>query len=221
MADLGLEELLQRNERSYFAKNSEISNNPSSIQTAEKSASLFDLMKMINKLVTLTMSDLSVEFIPDEGRVLMLNVNQQLDHPTITYKLINREPKTELKPRQRQVINEKTENQEDERIGEVYGQKFKCLVQFNIFASVYTTAEEVMERFEELMFTYAGYFKKNGISEILFQKQLNDQSFDTFRQTISVRNVQYYTEVEKLTVLFREKIKDIEIISGLEGYTEK
>ena len=67
-----------------------------------------------------------------------------------------------------------------------------------------------MERFEELMITYAGYFKKNGVAELLFDQQFTDQTFETMRQTLSIRNISYYVEVEKLTVIMRESIKAIE-----------
>jgi hypothetical protein len=216
--DTELEQLLARNENSYFNQPQSSVIEPPSIQTAEKSASLFDLIKMISKLVSLTMKDLNAEFIPDEGKAIIQNVNEQLEHPMITYNVISREPKGELKPRVRQTITEKSELGDENRLGEVYGQKFMCTVQFNIFASVYTTAEAVMERFEELMFTYTGYFKKNGVAELLFKKQLTDDSFDTFRQINSVRNLRYYVEVEKLIVMFKEKIKEVEIISDMELY---
>ena len=33
------------------------------------------------------------------------------------------------------------------------------------------------------------------------------------RETLSIRNLQYYVEIEKLTVMFKEKINQIEIIA--------
>lgn len=181
----------------------------SRILKAEKSASLFDFIKMIDKLVTITMKDLDVQFIPDEGKIVYLSNDQPLNKPFITYKLISRKPKGEIKPRFREDFKE-SKNGETGRVGEIYGQKFKCHVQFNIFASVYEVAEQVMERFEELMITYAGYFKKNGVAELLFDQQFTDQTFETMRQTLSIRNISYYVEVEKLTVIMRESIKAIE-----------
>ena len=127
----------------------------------------------------------------------------------ITYKLIAREPKGELKPRFREHFVEDKQDAES-RIGDIYGQRFKCKIQFNVFASVYELAEQVMERFEDLMITYAGYFKKNGVGELLFEKQFTDEAFSTMRQTLSIRNLTYYVEVEKLTVIMKESIKVIE-----------
>jgi hypothetical protein len=181
-------------------------------QTSEKSASLFDLIKMINKLVSLTMPN--VVFIPDEGKVIETEAMKKIENPIITYKLISRVPKGELKSRVRDTIEETTKDGE-KRLGEVCGQKYECLIQFNIFASVYDEAEEVMEHFEELMMSYTGFFKKNGIAEIFFKKQFTDDNYINLRETLSVRNLCYYVEIEKLTVIFREKIKEIELLAQI------
>lgn len=182
------------------------------ILTAEGNASIFDLIKMINKLVKITMKDLKTEFVPDEDKIPITTPDIQLDVPYITYKIIERTPKGELKPRVRQQIKEKSHDEQEARVGQVYGQKFSSIIQFDIFSSVYATAEQVMERFEELLFIYAGYFKRKGISEIYFKKQFTDSSYDIYRQHISVRSIQYYVETEKLTVVFRDKIQEIETL---------
>lgn len=188
-----------------------IRSNPDSIrQTAEKSASIGDLIAMIDKLVTLTMPN--VDFIPEEGKVLSMDAMKDFDRPKITYKIISRKPKGELKPRVRETIETDGKNGED-RLGQVCGQKFECLVQFNIFTSVYKEAEEVMEKFEELIFSYTGFFKKNGVAELLFKEQITDDFYERLRETLSVRNLIYYVEIEKLTVIFKEKIKEIELLA--------
>ena len=177
--------------------------------TADKSATLFDFIKMIDKVVELTMGDKGVTFIPDEGTSQYLSNDMPIDKAVISYKLIDRSPKGELKPRVRQAFND-IDPSGNKISGEIYGQKFKCHLQFNIAASVYTKAEEVMSMFEDAMFTYAGFFKKNGVAELLFDKQLTDGDFTLARQSLSIRNLRYYVEIEKLTVIVRENIKAIE-----------
>jgi hypothetical protein len=185
---------------------------PSPIQTAQKNANLFDFVKMISMLVTTSLDDLKAEFVPDEGREILLDPNKKIDHPYITYKVVERIPKKEIKARERQDITEQIDP-EEQRIGAVWGQKFSCIVQFNIFASEYEAAEQVMERFEDMMLTYTGFYKKNGVGELYFKKQYTDEGYNTFRQILSVRNLQYYVEIEKLTVIFKETIKQIQTIS--------
>jgi hypothetical protein len=66
-----------------------------------------------------------------------------------------------------------------------------------------------------MMFSYTGYFKRNGIAELFFENQFTDEHYDIFRQTLSIRNLQYYVETEKLHVIFKEKIKEIETFLSL------
>lgn len=181
------------------------------IQKADKSATLFDFIKMVDKLVSLTMKD--VLFMPDEGKVINLDSMKKIEQPIISYRIKSREPMKEIKPRIREIIDETTIDNEEQRKGEVWGQKFKCVVQFNIFCSVYTEAEEVMEKFEELITAYTGFFKKNGVAEVFLQRHFTDEVYSNLRETLSVRNLCYYVEIEKLTVIFREKIKEIEILA--------
>lgn len=208
------EELLNNRDDIFNNKKKDITvlaNDTNTIQQkADKSASIFDLIQMIDKLITLTMP--KVKFLPDEGKILDLDMMSNFDEPVITYKVINRKPKAELKPRVRETIVEKVDNGEA-RVGEVYGQKFECLIQFNIFASVYSEAEEVMEKFEELITTYTGFFKKNGVAELFFKEHATDDFYQKLRETLSIRNLIYYVEIEKLTVIFKEKIKEIEILA--------
>lgn len=180
-------------------------------QKADKNANLFDLVKMIDKLIALTMKDERVEFLPDEGKVIDLDAMKEFDHPYITYKVLSRKPKGELKSRVREHIYE--EGEDTTRIGEVCGQKFKCQIQFNIIATNYEDAEKIMEEFETLMLKYTGFIKKNGIVELLFQDQVTDEHYARVREILSVRNLIYYVEIEKLTVIFRDELKEMEFLA--------
>ena len=177
---------------------------------ADKTATLFDFIQMINKIMSSTMRD--VLFIPDEGKTIDLDSQKKINKPIITYKVISRKVKNELKPRLREEILEDDADKNDQRIGRIYGQKFKCILQFDIFASVYTSAEKVMKEFEEMIFKFTSYFKKKGVAEILFYQQFtdSDDEYKNLRQILSVRNLQYYIEIENQTVMFDGKIKEIE-----------
>lgn len=210
---MDFEELVREREFQVDRSNvSVLSSNPKpSIQKSEKGCSLFDCISMIATLVELTMPN--VKFEPDEGKVISLDAMKNFDKPIITYFVSDRESKTEIKPRFRETIEEIDVETGEKRVGEVWGQKFKCLVQFNIFASVYKDAEQVMEKFEETILKHTGFLKRNGVAEIFFQKHVTDSHFDTMRETLSIRNLIYYVEIEKLTVMFKEKINQIEIIA--------
>lgn len=171
---------------------------------AQKSASLPDFIQMVSKIVTKGMRKLHVVFEPDEGARPRMDQDVHLNEPHIFYEVISRVPKNELKPRERQEIYEDIEDDAARRQGRVFGQRFECTVQFNIMASDYKTADEVMRIFEELIFNYVSYFKQNGVAEILFQQQLTDRNLDVYRQSLSVRSLQYYVEIEQLHAVFDE-----------------
>lgn len=180
---------------------------------SEATMDLFQFIQFVQKLVNITMKDMEVEFIPEEGRTIIDAPEIILKHPIITYSIQNREIKSKngLKPTHREVIIE-NEGKDNQRIGDVYGQKFESIVQFNIFASVYDVAEKVMKKLEELLFTYTGSLKKKGLGELIFQRQLTDTHLDQFRQNTSIRSIQYYVETEHVFVVFRDTIEDIEIL---------
>lgn len=211
-----LEQLLQdRENRQLDQINSQKDLHPEDrdILTHEGNASLNDLIEMIQRIVRITMKDLKVEFLPDEGMIPILHPEQPLNHPCIAYKVINRKPHIEKKPRVRQYITEDSYIEEEGRPGEIRGQKFKSVIQFNIFASVYADANKVMDNFEEMMLSYSYFFKKKGITDIFFDEQLTDESLNIYRQSASIRSLRYVVYTEKLHVLFRNNIEEVDIVN--------
>lgn len=171
---------------------------------AKKSASLSDFIDMVAMITSKAMKKQHVVFEPDEGARPRMDQEVPLTEPHIYYDVISRVPKKELKPRERQEIYEKTDDKTCDRPGRVFGQRFECVVQFNIMAADYKQADKVMKIFEELIFNYVSYFKQNGVAEILFQKQMTDRNLDAYRQSLSVRSLQYYVEIEQLHAVFDE-----------------
>lgn len=174
---------------------------------ADGTASLEDFIEMVGLIVEYAMEDVKVEFVPEENKKNFTDPDVAFNRPVITYKVIERKPKNELKPMPREEVIEKCDGQD--RVGTVYGIRYDCKVQFNIFASEYKLANKVMDKFEELMISYAGYIKQKGVVDLFFINQYTDAEYNTFRETMSVRNLEYYVEIEKLVVIFNEKVKDI------------
>lgn len=207
---MDFEDYLKRSQQNTLMTNSPKVYQKPKRQKADKGASLSDFIKMVGYILELVMPE--VDYIADEGKILALDAMTSMDRPFITYQVISRTTNLELKPRHRESIETKDENHKS-KFADIWGQKFKCIVQFNIFASVYSQAEEVMENFEEAIFKHTGFFKKNGVAELIFKEHLTDSHFDTLRESISIRNLRYYVEIEKLIVAFEDKIKEIEIIA--------
>lgn len=180
-------------------------------QQADKNCDLDDLFAMINKLVIKALKKDNVEFNPDEGARFVVDQQVPINHPIIQFDVISYEPKLELKPR---VINQFIEESDDKndrwkRHGQVWSQRFKCVIQFNIIGSDYITANKVMRDFEELMFRYAGYFKQQGVAEIVFKSRFSDKNYDYYRQNLSVRSLQYYVEIERNYVSYDTDISGV------------
>lgn len=178
------------------------------MQRAEKSVSLYGFLDMVAKIVDYSMEEYNVVFITDEQRNIIKDPEIATNKAYVSYRVKSRRPHKEYKPIVREEIVECDEHGE-QREGQIYGQSFDCIIQFNIFAAENKLANQVMEKFEELMIAYAGFFKKEGVRDLYFKEQVTDEDYNNFRETLSVRNIRYYVQIEKLTVIFNRRVNDI------------
>lgn len=174
-----------------------------------KGATLSDVIHMISELVTRATKQDPVVFEPDEGDRPSVDQAVPIEQPHIYYEVIRRIPMLELKPREREEVVD-TDYKGKTRQGRVWGQRFDCILQFNILANNYKRADQVMNMFEDLIFNYTSYLKKNGVVEILFIGQLTDHDWDNYRQSLSIRSLQYRVLIERLHAAF-----ETEDIAGL------
>lgn len=180
-------------------------------QKAERSADLEDFIQMVDKMVSRAMKDLNVVFMPDDQNMIIKDQSQKINSPYITHKVLERVPDGEIKHRVREQIIEQGHEEGDNRLGEVKGQRFLCEVQFNIFASEYKVAQDVMRRFEDNIERYRHFFLQNGVQRIFFKRQHEDQNYQVFRENFSVRNLIYSVTIEHLLVGFNTQFEDISI----------
>lgn len=179
---------------------------------SRKSCTLYEFISMLQKVTERTIGQkYDIIFSPNEGKVPINAFSEQLNESYIVYRLISREPMKELSYRIRETIVESDEDGEPVRQGEVLGQKQKVYIQFDFFSSTVQEVEDIMNKFEENMILYTGYFMSNGVGKILFSKQLTDKSLDQFRQNTSVRSLIYYVELEKLIEKFDDDIVSIDV----------
>lgn len=196
-------------------RNNDKTYTPQSGQTkftrAEDHATFEDFIEMVNRMVTKSLARYNVEFSSDEGSRLKVQSTETLSNPHIQFSIKSRVPKSGMyaKPR---AMESFTEGKNGRR-GVVYSQIFNYEIQFDILASDYVTANKVMNAFEDAMFNYTGYFKRNGISEILFFKQYTDSNMDSYRNTVSVRSLEYLVSIDRIRVTYDS---DIGVISSNE-----
>ena len=191
-----------------YLKKREESKNKTAMLRAKGSASLLDFLEMFSLIVNNTMDDMHVECMPDEkAYVIKEDPVEAINHPIVTFKVKDRQHKEKFGYKPKLV-----ESLIDEQTGKtvfIYQERFTSLIQINIMASEYRTAWTIMDRIEDTLLSYAETIKGNGIVEYYFNRQYHDEYYDTFRNTLSVLNLEYCVETEKLRVIFKENIKDI------------
>lgn len=181
------------------------------ILKSSKNATLEDFISMVTMISSKALKKYNAKFVPDEGAVLNDPIDK-LEQPTILYSIISRKPKHELKPRHSEEVKDVVDNVSGKiRHGHTWSQRQDCVIQFNIVASDYDTANKVMTIFEDTIFAYTGYFKNNGVAEMYFLKHFTDENLDRYRQFLSIRSLQYFIEIEKLITIFDTTLEDYDI----------
>lgn len=151
-------------------------------------------------------------FIPQDDVQDYVYPDVSIDNtPIISYEVIERAPLKEQKPMLRHEVIEKAYETSEERIGNLYAWQMVYQLQFNIYASGYEKSQRVMNTFEEAILEYLGYFKKNGIIECLFKKQLKDDSLSSFREHASIKSLRYQVTLEKYWIDFDSVLESVYI----------
>lgn len=180
--------------------------------TSETSASVDDFIYMLSKVCKKVMKKMNVELVPNEGDRPSVDQKEQIDHPYIYFKILRCEPVKELKPRIRQdCVDVKIKDNQEElsQPRDIWGQQFNYLIQFDIYAGAYKEVTEVMKIFEDIIFTYTAYFKREGVKDLRFLRRITDSNLDIYRQKCSIRSLQYSVDIEKLFTRFETTIGDI------------
>lgn len=183
---------------------------PNEVRNSNSKANinLFEFIKQLQSICDVVMP--GVQFIPDDKKGIYIQPNAKIDTPFISYKTKSRRSFKERKLMERHEFLEKTDESIEARIGTLFAQRFKCYVQFNIFASGYNIVEEVMDKFEDVIIDYASAFKEAGLVEIFFEEQIEDEKYDSYRQIASVRNLIFFVLFEKQKITYDQVIQSIE-----------
>ena len=136
-------------------------------------------------------------------------------YPTITYRILSRvlsESFKDIKPRYRGTIAHPYLNGE---YVELYGQTFDLKVEFEIYSLSSEQADELVIELEEFLQTYAGFFKRNGVQEITFHSQGEDEVVELQRVSVAKRKLIYTMRFEKIIVRFLNEIQQIAVQANL------
>lgn len=202
---------IDKEEKIYSAKN---------MQRAEANISFYEFIEKLGLIVENECEKDRVRFVPDsEVYKNIEDPEYSVKNPLITFKVISRTipPKSNYKPmlREELVINNSG--------AEINSMRFDTEVQFNIFASTYKKANELMEKFEYIMYAYSSFLKGQGVVEYHFLRQENDAEYNLFREKANILSIIYYVQTERQMVIAKQKVQDVimKVTASLESDKNK
>lgn len=141
------------------------------------------------------------------------NNTDQYTLPQITYDIYSRETaeKTPIKPIKTDTIKEIVNGQETGDSIIIYRQWFDCIIEFNVWGNTSFEARETQVKFETLMQIYTGYFKKSGISNLVFLKEIPALESGKYVDGLNMKCILYGCMLEKITTIRASTIKQINL----------
>jgi len=137
--------------------------------------------------------------------------NTEAKFPCVTYGIYNRKPYQGHKPRRKESFI----SPDDKDLTIIkYSQMFDGEIEFGIWGQSYETVDDKRDWFEKFILRYSDEFKKEGILEIFFKEQLQDQIIEIKDNSFVKQSVRYYFRNERISVFPVDNINDITTING-------
>ena len=136
--------------------------------------------------------------------------------PQITVDINNREvaEKMPIKPVLMDIIKETVDGKETDDSKLIKTQWFDCVVEFDIQENNSKEARERQQKLESLNSIYAGYLKRQGVSEILFLKEVPARLLNFSTQT-PMKCLMYFVRFETITPVRQSLIDKINTEIGM------
>jgi hypothetical protein len=173
--------------------------------TADSSADIEKLTDMIYQLLNVVWKS-NWGLFTDENPTG--NNPDEIPLPHITYNLVHRTHTKGRTVKQTQFDSFPDEENPGHNIT-MYRTWFTCVMEFCMYAATRKEATRLAQRFEEFMETYNGYFKSQGISEIVFMEELIPTISANYRQDIPHRTVRYEVRIERITSIRSAHLKQV------------
>ena len=120
-----------------------------------------------------------------------------------------------LKPTLVDIIKETDENgQETGDAFLIYRQWFDTNVEFNIYGRTNQEARKLQKKFENLLNVYTGYLKRQGISEMFFEREVSAKFSLNYNESVPMRCIYYYIRFESITPIRQSLINNINLKIG-------
>lgn len=165
---------------------------------AEGNINIDELSYLIKSLLDDTWEDNWGEF--SDSSPNSLTESEEHIFPRITFKVLNRIPskhKLGIKPR----LMDITLDEKDSNYTLLMSRQwFDCEVEFLISHHTNKEAYELMTRFELFIEAYTGYFKRKGISEIVFLNETSVDSENSVLKHKSNKSLKYLILYERIGI---------------------
>lgn len=145
----------------------------------------------------------------DSSKIIMPQITVEINNKEISEGIGG------LKPMLIDIIEEETED--GEKTGDsflIYRQWYDTDVEFNIYGRTNKEARELQKRFEKLLTVYTGYLKRQGISEIMYLKEVSPKFSLNYDEKSSMRSIYYYIRFESITPVRQSVINNINLKIG-------
>ena len=119
-----------------------------------------------------------------------------------------------IKPVLMDIVKEMVDDKETGDALLIYRQWFDCVVEFNFYGNDAKEAREIQHKFESIMSIYAGYLKRQGVSEILFLKEVPPRLLNFTAQT-PMKCLMYFMRFETITPVRQSLIDRINTEIGM------
>lgn len=100
----------------------------------------------------------------------------------------------------------------------IYRQFFDTVIEFNFFGNTMLEARKLMHDFEEIISTYTGLIKKQGLSELVFLNELPGENSVKYISGVPMKSSVYYARFEKIhtvrTSLLNKLDYEINVVHG-------
>ena len=120
-----------------------------------------------------------------------------------------------LKPTLIDIVKEKDDNGEE--TGDaflIYRQWFDTNIEFNIYGRTNQEARQLQKKFENLLSVYTGYLKRQGISEMFFEREVSAKFSPNYNESVPMRCIYYYIRFENITPIRQSLINSINLEIG-------
>jgi hypothetical protein len=91
----------------------------------------------------------------------------------------------------------------------IYRQWFDCNIEFNFYGRTNKEARQLQKRFENLLTVYTGYLKRQGISEMFFEREVSPKSSLNYDESTPMRCIYYYIRFESIMPIRQSLINSI------------